>query len=352
MADTPIRVVVADDSDTVRQLLRQWLTPQHGFRIVGEAADGQSAVEQVVRERPDIVVMDVEMPHMDGLEATRQIMTRAPTPIVMFTSSVVAQRRKVAFEALAAGALDVFYKPRILAGEDPERIEAGKFRKLLTLLAPIKVISRPAPRAPAASPSIALSVGAPRILAVATSTGGPVALVKLLNALPPTFPASTLLVQHHSPEFMPSFVEWLGENIKLPVKAAAHGDALRPGVVLVAPADHHMRLGADGRIQLDQGDPMHACRPAADALFSSVARVAGPRAIGVLLTGMGRDGAQGLLDMKQSGAVTIAQDEATSVVYGMPRAAAELGAATHVLPLDGIAEYVLSLVMARPHRGV
>jgi two-component system chemotaxis response regulator CheB len=351
MADAPIRVVVADDSELARRLLRDWLAPEYGFHIVAEAADGRIAVEQVAKERPDIVVMDVEMPNMDGLEATRQIMNRAPTPIVIFTSSIVARQRKVAFEALAAGALDVFYKPRIDPGRGTADSEAGKFRKLLTLLAPIKVISRPAPRTPVVVPRPAMPAVIPRTLAVTASTGGPATLVKFLNALPPTFPASTLLVQHHSPEFMAGFVEWLGENIKLPVKAAADGDALRPGVVLVAPADRHMRLGEDGRIHLDQDEPMHACRPAADALFSSVARFAGAKAIGVVLTGMGRDGAQGLLDMKQAGAVTIAQDEGTSVVYGMPRAAVDLGAATYVLPLEAIADTVLSLVTARPERG-
>ena len=345
MANAPIRVVIVDDSDTVRQMLRRWLTPETGFEIVAEAPNGEKAVDQVVRHRPNIVVMDVDMPVMDGLEATRLIMNRAPTPILMFTSSMLARQRKVAFEALAAGALDVFHKPRVEPGEAGEMQIADRFRKLLALLAPIKVISRPAtrPRAPVL-PAIAPIGSLPRVLAIAASTGGPVALAKVLNALPRTFPACTLLVQHQSAEFMAGFVEWLGDTIKLPVKAAAHHDALRPAVVLVAPGDQHMRLGDDGRIRLEREEPIHACRPAADALFSSVARAAGPKAIGVLLTGMGRDGAQGLLEMRQAGAITIAQDEESSVVYGMPKTAAELGAAKHILPLDAIGEFVQALV--------
>ena len=149
---------------------------------------------------------------------------------------------------------------------------------------------------------------------------------------------------------MPGFIEWLGENIRLPVKAAAHGDALRPAVVLVAPGDWHMRLGDDGRIHLDRGEPMHACRPAADVLFSSIAQVAGPKTIGVLLTGMGRDGAQGLLDLRHAGALTIAQDEASSIVYGMPKAAADLGAADEVLPLDAIGEFLAARVLTEARR--
>ena len=341
MADAPIRVVIADDSDTARRMLREWLTPQAGFEIVAEAPNGKAAVDSVVSLRPNIVVLDVEMPEMDGIEATRQIMSRAPTPIVMFTSSAIAIKRKIAFEALAAGALDVFHKP---APGEPGHAAAEEFRKLLTLLAPIKVITRPAPRTRPVVPQPRKPLaGIPRTLAVAASTGGPVALVKVLKSLPPTFPACVLLVQHQPPEFMQGFIEWLADNIALPVKMAKDGDALRPGVVLVAPGDHHMRLGDDGRIKLDRGEPIHACRPAADALFSSVARVAGSRSIGVLLTGMGQDGARGLLEMKQAGAITIAQDESTSVVYGMPKSAVEMGATDHVLPIDAIGEFVHAL---------
>jgi two-component system chemotaxis response regulator CheB len=276
-------------------------------------------------------------------------MSRAPTPIVMFTSETVALKRKVAFEALAAGALDVYHKPSADPGDTSAA--ANEFRKLLTLLAPIKVITRPAPRARVVPPLKTTQSGTiPRVLAVAASTGGPVALVKFLSGLPRTFSAGVLLVQHQPPEFMHGFVEWLADNIELPVKMATAGDAVRPSVVFVAPGDRHMRLGEDGRIRLDSDAPIHACRPAADALFDSVAQTVGPRAIGVLLTGMGQDGARGLLHMKQAGAITIAQDEATSVVYGMPRAAAELEAARHVLPLDQVADFVRSLMTAETHR--
>jgi len=340
MSQGLIRVVIVDDSDMVRRLLRTWLTPAMGFEIVAEASNGRIAVELVTKHRPQIVVMDVDMPVMDGLEATREIMHLAPTPILIFTSSALARRRKVAFEALSAGALDVFHKPRLTGDAAADTTTADKLRRLLTLLAPIKVISRHASRTPAPLPVLTPTGSLPRLLAIAASTGGPVALVTVLKTLPPTFPLCTLLVQHQSVEFMDDFVAWVGDNVGLPVKTAAHGDALRPGVVMVAPGDQHMRLGDDGRIRLDREEAMHACRPAADALFSSVARVAGAKAIGVLLTGMGKDGARGLLDMRQAGAVTVAQDEATSVVYGMPREAVSIGAAQHELPLDSIGEFI------------
>lgn len=350
MTNAPIRVVVADDSATVRLWLRQELVPEFGFEVVGEAANGAECVELVDRLRPSIVVMDVDMPQMDGIEATRQVMSRAPTPILIFTASMIARERKVAFEALAAGALDVYHKPRSVVdgGNGGANGEADHLRQLLTLLAPIKVIRRRSSRdsnpylAPAA-PTAALPVASThRILAIGASTGGPMAVLTVLKGLPRTIPLCILLVQHQSPEFMADFISWLADNVSLPVKAAVEGDMVRPGVVFVAPADQHMRLQADGRISLDKEPPMHACRPAADALFSSVARAVGPKAIGVILTGIGHDGAAGLLEMRRSGALTVAQDEASSVVYGMPRAAVELDAAMHQLSAEQMGTFLMA----------
>ncbi len=338
-----LRVVVADDSGTIRALLRQWLTPELGFEIVGEAANGKECVQLVQNLRPAIVVMDMDMPVMDGVEATREIMSRQPTPILIFTSSEIDSKRGVFFKALDAGALDLFHKPRLIT-DDETNAATDRFRKLLKLLAPIKPIRRGIlPAKPAAwLPAPLPGPGFPRVLAVAASTGGPAALINVLKILPAGFPVCTLLVQHMAAEFMQGFAEWLGQNIGLPVRLAAHGDAIRPGAVLVAPGDVHMRLTAEGRVHLDHSDPVNSCRPSADILFDSVARVSGPGSIGVILTGMGEDGAKGLLHMRQSGALTIAQDEASCVVYGMPKAAAETGAAGQVLPLEDIGKFIMS----------
>lgn len=339
----PLRVVVADDSATIRALLRQWLSPELGFEIVGEAANGKECVQLVLSLSPAIVVMDMDMPVMDGVEATQEIMSRQPTPILIFTSSEIDSRRGVFFKALAAGALDIFHKPRLTTDEEINAA-TDSFRRLLKLLAPIKPIRRGAmPPKPAAwVPSPRSVPGFPKVLAIAASTGGPAALINVLKDLRPGFPVCTLLVQHMAAEFMPGFADWLGQNIGLPVRLAVHGDAIRSGVVLVAPGDMHMRLTAEGSISLDRSDPKNSCRPSADLLFDSVARVTGPGSIGVILTGMGEDGANGLLHMRQSGALTIAQNEATCVVYGMPKAAAETGAAVQVLPLEDIGNFIMT----------
>jgi two-component system chemotaxis response regulator CheB len=343
---TPIRVVVADDSATVRLWLREVLTPQFGFDLVGEATNGAECVELVAQSHPDVIVMDVDMPEMDGIDATREVMSRTPTPILIFTASTIARDRKVAFEALAAGALDVFHKPTSALEGVENSPDAKELRQLLTLLAPIKVIRRRSAResTPLAEPITAATAsrgaGGYRVLAIGASTGGPMAVLTVLKAIPRTTPLCILLVQHQAADFMADFISWLADNVSLPVKSASHGDMLRPGVVFVAPADRHMRLQLDGRLSLDQEPPMHACRPAADALLSSVARASGPKSIGVVLTGIGRDGAAGLLDMRRNGALTVAQDEASSVVYGMPRAAVEIGAAAHELPVDEIGSFV------------
>lgn len=346
-----LRVVVADDSGTVRALLRQWLSPGMGFEIVGEAANGRQCVELVLRLRPAMVVMDMDMPEMNGVEATREIMRRQPTPILIFTSSEIDKARGVFYEALAAGALDIFYKPRLLNDEEVN-LATSRFRRLLKLLAPIKMIRRCGPKPLSPEPDVrAMYAGParprrlPEILALAASTGGPAALSALLRQLPAGFPLRTLVVQHMAAEFMPGFVEWLGQGVKLPVRAAAQGQLARPGEVLVAPGDFHMRLGAGARVELEASAPVNSCRPSADVLFESVAAASGAGAMGVLLTGMGEDGARGLLSMRRAGALTIAQAESSCVVYGMPKAAADIGAAAHVMELDAIGRFVATLAL-------
>lgn len=343
-----IRVLISDDSETVRLLLRQLLTSEHGFEIVGEAQDGAQCVELVCRHRPEIVLLDVDMPRMDGLEATREIMRVAPTPIVIFTSSAVSVRRQVPFEALAAGALDILEKPSIQS-DAGFRAMAEFLRARLKLLAPIKVIRRyPIRPLPALPDALRVPDGSTKVVAVGASTGGPSVLLKLLGSLPVATPLAILLVQHMSAEFMPGFVEWLASGLRIPVKAAVEGDHVRPGTVLVAPGDRHMMLARGRVIELDGSAPRHDCRPSVDVLFESVAQHAAPNAVGILLTGIGADGAHGLLRMRHAGCMTVAQDEASSVVFGMPKAAIEMGAAEQVLDLERIAGFLCREAGVRP----
>ncbi|MBI4346079.1 MAG: chemotaxis-specific protein-glutamate methyltransferase CheB [Elusimicrobia bacterium] len=336
MSASPIRVVVADDSATVRGFLAAVLKPEHGFQIVGEAPDGRRCVELVSARRPDIVLLDVDMPEMDGLAATVEIMRTAPTPIVIFTSSVVSQRFQVPIKALAAGALEVLHKPAV-GSAGAFDATAAHLRDRLRLLSQIKVIRRRSVAPPPAQAAIVPPRETPKILAIGASTGGPSALVEILKGVPRSTPLSVLLVQHMSGEFMHGFVAWLKESVSLPVREAAAGDRPSPGTILVSPGGRHLALARGGVARLDDSPPRHSCRPSIDVLFESVAEFAAPRAIGVLLTGIGSDGAAGLLEMRRRGCVTVAQDEASSVVYGMPKAAVDLGAAEHVLDLEAIA---------------
>ncbi|WP_432825040.1 chemotaxis-specific protein-glutamate methyltransferase CheB [Dactylosporangium sp. CA-092794] len=332
-----IRVLVVEDSATVRQFLREALTRADGFEIVGEATDGAAAVELCRRLRPDVITMDVVLPVMSGLAATEQIMAHAPTPILVVCS---ADRRELftTYDALAAGAVDVLEKPR---GDASDDTWGHRLRTAVKVVSRIRVVTRRLP-VPPPHPDGAGTPGPPpgvRAIAVGASTGGPGAIVRLLRALPAEFPVPVLYVQHLASggAFAQAFTGWLAEQTGRLVGYARGGEALSAlgGRVTMAPPDRHL-LVRGGHLQLSAGPPRHSCRPAVDALFESVAMDLGGNAAGCLLTGMGRDGADGLLAMRRAGAVTYAQDAGSCVVYGMPREAAALGAAAEVLPPEEI----------------
>jgi two-component system, chemotaxis family, protein-glutamate methylesterase/glutaminase len=341
-----VRVLVADDSLTVRKRLVAALAADADCEVVGEAVDGRAAIELCEKLRPSVVTLDMMMPGVDGLAATEQIMAFCPTPIVIVSAAIRGDSLR-AFEALAAGAVEVLEKPR-----DDEPLDAfdRRFVASVKLVSRIKVIThlrgrRHVAAAGPALPGLAeVALPAPpssagyRLIGMGASTGGPSALCAALGALPATFPLPVLLVLHLSPAFGGSFVEWIGSQISLPVVVAVDGEPLpAPGSprVVMAPPDRHLVV-RDGRLRLTLDPERHSCRPSVDALFESIAAELGSSAIGCLLTGMGRDGAQGLLAMKRAGAMTLAQDEATSIVFGMPREAARLGAASKILPLGAI----------------
>ena len=352
------RVLIVEDSATMRHHLREALAPDPQLQIVGEAADGERAVQMTARLRPDVITMDMMLPGISGLAATEQIMADHPTPILVVSS---ADREELfsTYNALAAGAVDVLEKPR---GDDSDADWAVRLRTSLRLVARIRVITHPRARLEgrvALPPPRPVPVPAPvaagglAMVAVGASTGGPGALTELLRSLPPNFPAPVLIVQHiaTSEQFAVAFSDWLGGQTGRDVRYAVDGTPVIrvAGRIVLAPPDRHLYV-RDKLLRLSDGPPRHSCRPSVDVLFESVADEFGPSAAGCLLTGMGRDGASGLLQMRDRGAVTFAQDESSCTVYGMPREAALLGAAAHVLPPNRIAGRLAELHPAAVRR--
>ena len=331
-----IRVLVVEDSATMRHHLRAALESDPELRIVGEAVDGEQAVQMCGRLRPDVVTMDMMLPTMSGLVATEHIMADFPTPILV-VSSADRQEMFSTYNALAAGAVDVMEKPR---GDSSDAGWEQRLCSAVRLVSRIRVITHPRARLgrPVRVPEPpvpAVPQETLRLLALGSSTGGPGALTELLRALPAGFRTPVLSVQHiaSSEPFAVAFSDWLADQTGRSVSYAVDGMLLSglTGRVVLAPPDRHIAV-RDGKVHLSGGPPRHSCRPSVDVLFDSVATEFGASAAGCLLTGMGRDGAEGLLRMRAAGALTFAQDEASCVVYGMPREAAMLGAAAYVLP--------------------
>lgn len=342
-----IRVLVAEDSPTLRDFLVNILSAEADIQVVATAVDGVQAVEAVGRLKPDVVTMDIHMPRLNGFEATRKIMENHPVPIVI-VSSTMSDQVAATFRAIEAGALAFVSRPHGI-GHPDHGTSAGELVQTVRLMAEVKVVRRwPKPEAikprtaPAAAPNIPPRSGA-KIVAIGASTGGPLALQSILTGLPPDFSAPLLVVQHISPGFVRGFVEWLGASSPLPVHLAQPGDRPLAGHVYLAPDGAHMGIGAD-TIRLDDGAPENGLRPAISYLFRSVARAFGANAAGVLLSGMGADGAAELKRLKDIGATTIAQSKESSVVHGMPGVAISLGGATYILGPEEIASQLMQWV--------
>lgn len=344
-----IRVLVAEDSPTARQLLVTMLTSDPGITVVGEARNGAEAVEMAERLRPDLITMDVQMPVLDGLEATMRIVGKVPTPIIIVSSQANAGELELSLEATRAGALMVLPKP-----EGPH---SSRFREqqehlvaMVKAMSDVKVVRRWGASTPAKphrafiTPKPVQSTGQPRVVTIGASTGGPAALRDVLAALPGNFPIPILVVQHISKGFLGGLANWLAANTRLEVRVASSSDIARAGVVYLAPDDHHLGIREDGRIVLSSAPPVGPFRPSASRLFESAAEAFGGRMIAVILTGMGDDGVSGLRAVHAAGGLVIAQDEATSVVYGMPREAARAGVVRTVLPLPEIAAHLVEAV--------
>ena len=337
--DPMIRVVVADDSPTVRELLIGILESDPEIQVIGQAGNGVEAVDLAVRLRPDLVTMDIHMPIMDGLEATKEIMVRAPTPIVIVSSSTNGQEVDLSLHAMRAGALMAVTKlvdPRS-AGFDRRRAELLAMTKAM---AQVKVVRRWGPQGALGQP-VRPGAGGPgagvRLVAVAASTGGPAALHRILAALPGDFPVPILVVQHMAKGFVDGLRSWLASGCNLRVKVAEPGEPLLERTVFLAPDDRHLGVTADGRVTVVEAPPVNGFRPSGTYLFTSAAQAYGPAVTAVILTGMGNDGVEGLRSVRKGRGQVLAQDEATCVVYGMPREAIEAGLVDAVLPLDQIA---------------
>ncbi len=332
-AGRSMRVVVVEDSLVQRRHLVKVLQHDGDIDVVGEAEDAKTAVVLVEALRPDVVTLDLNIPGGGGHQAIEQIMAHRPTPILVLSATVADRSSAPAVEALVAGALDVLPKPGRWTAENEADIRRAvrAIRGATVLRHPRGHLNRPVPtRAPQSGRR-----GSDRVVAIAASTGGPTALVEVLSGLA-AVDAPVLVVQHLHPEFVEGLVSWLARTTPLPVRLAADGDVLIPGTVFIGPGGTHLTLGPGRRIRLDPSpDTIH--RPSADVLFSSVAEQVGSAAVGVILTGMGADGAAGILKIRQAGGATIGQDEASCAVFGMPRAAARLDALDALLPLGEIA---------------
>lgn len=346
------RVLIVDDSAVVRQLLTELLSRDPGIEVVGSAADPLLAREKIKRLAPDVITLDVEMPRMDGLVFLENLMRLRPMPVVMI-SSLTERGADTTLQALALGAVDFIAKPRLdvargleaYAGEIADKVKHAARAKVRALARPTSGRTASAGAAPGTERAAPGFRTTDRLIAIGASAGGTEALRVVLEAMPADAPA-IVITQHLPASFSAAFVERLDRHAAMAVREASEGEAILPGHAYLPPGGRHLRVvrnGARWRCHIDDGPAVNRHKPAVDVLFHSVARAAGGNAIGALLTGMGDDGARGLLAMRQSGAATLVQDEASSVVWGMPGAAFRLGAAAEALPLERIAARLVEL---------
>lgn len=346
----PIRVLVVDDSALIRKSFERMLADEEDIEIVASAKDPYDAREKLVEFTPDVMLLDVEMPRMDGLTFLGKVMQHRPMPVII-VSSIAEEGGRVAMRAYELGAVEVICKPTASVGLNEvktrviDAIRAARRSKMAAVKPAIDAV-KPALRSRSKRPSSAYKRS---VIAIGASTGGTEATNKVLASFGPNDPG-ILIIQHMGAHFMAAYAERLNANHEIEVRIARDGDKIESGVALMAPGDKHMTVqkrGSGYLVRIIDGEKVHHQRPAVDITFNALARVAGSDAVGMLLTGMGRDGAEGLLAMKKAGALTVAQDQETCVVYGMPRVANELGAVDEVCALTEIGEQALRFATRR-----
>lgn len=337
-----IRVLLVDDSPIVLHILQSLLRRSNDIQVAGTAADGKEALQLLPKLNPDVICTDLHMPLMNGLELTRAVMTSQPRPILVISVSVQPDSPNV-FHLLEAGAIDVFVKPRDILAANQDKL-AQSLASKIRIVAGVHVFRHKPDVVWSQTRLPVLQTGAPaKIVVIGASTGGPQAFHTILCALPKSFPIPVLCVQHIGAEFLTELIRWLAAASPLPIGKAVHGNMPEGGVVYFAPENSHLEFDAFGRFVLSSAPPCDGHRPSVTVSMKAAARCYGVNAVGVLLTGMGRDGAAGMAEIASAGGITIAQDEASSVVYGMPQAATALGAVRHVLPLEQIAPVLVAL---------
>lgn len=325
-----MRIAIANDMPLAVEALRRALAAEPEYQLIWVASNGEEAVSRCREDRPELLLMDMLMPGMDGVEATRRIMNDTPCAILIVTSDVERNMSRV-FDAMGAGALDVVAAPSL----GPQQVlDAAAVRRKIHNIA--WMIGHKTSRSVKPTPARSTDNRGKRLVAIGASAGGPASLVELLRQIPANFPASIVLVQHVDEVFAAGMAQWLGSESHIPVRLAREGEVLQPAIVLLAGTNNHLYLAPEGRLVYRREPVDQVYRPSIDVFFESVATHWRGEAIGVLLTGMGRDGARGLKLMRERGFHTIAQDQASSAVYGMPKAAVALDAATEVLPLERI----------------
>lgn len=343
--DPQIKVLVVDDSPVARELLVHILSSDPKIQIIGTANNGEDAIAATKQLSPDVITMDIHMPKMDGYEATRKIMEIHPVPIVIVTGSANAKEVSMAMHVIEAGALAVVQKPRG-SGHPDYQADISRFIQTVKLMSEVKVVRRRAfpERKTLHPPEVKLErTSEIQLVAIGASTGGPPVLQTILSRLPKNFPVPVLVVQHMAAGFMQGFVEWLNQTSSLPVHVATHGEYILSGHIYFAPDGFQMKVDKGRRISLARDENDNGLCPSVSYLFRSVAEVFGKNAIGILLTGMGKDGAEELRFMKEKGAITMAQDKESSVVHGMPGEAINLDAVMYVLPPEKIAAALINL---------
>jgi two-component system, chemotaxis family, protein-glutamate methylesterase/glutaminase len=347
-----LRVLIAEDSATTRELLTTLLQSDAEMHVVGAAKNGVEAVAMTHKLRPDVVTMDIRMPLMDGFEATKRIMVEVPTPIVIVSASVDVREVEVSMHALRVGALTVLPKPS--PGQPDFDDVRAHFLSTVKAMARVRVVRR-WPEPSTSEPALVArpergSLSSPRVVALAASTGGPAALSQILAELPGNFAVPILIVQHIAHGFVAGFASWLNSSVGLRAKVAESGERLAARTIYIAPDDRHLGVSSSGMVLISSAEPIGGFRPSASFLFESVANVFGRAALGVVLTGMGQDGLEGLRTLHRSGGQIFAQDESSSIVFGMPGAVVAAGLADATLPLPDVAGRIMRAVRGDEER--